>query len=61
MHQVAPAQVGHLEVDVAEVEARQIGAAEIKALKARKKKGLKFLHANTEKEEKVSLYLTAEF
>lgn len=47
MHQVAPAQVGHLEVDVAEVEARQVGAAEIKALKSRKK-GLKSLHANTQ-------------
>lgn len=39
MHQVAPAQVGHLEVDVAEVEARQVGAAEIKTLKSRKEKG----------------------
>lgn len=32
MHQVAAAEVGHLEVDVAEVEAGQIGAAEVKTL-----------------------------
>lgn len=35
MHQVAAAQVGHLEVDVAEVQARQVGAAEVEALKSR--------------------------
>ena len=43
MHQVAAAEVGHLEVDVAEVEAGQIGAAEIKTLKTKKTKRLNCL------------------
>lgn len=36
MRQVAAAQVGHLEVDVAQVQAGQIGAAEVQTLKPKK-------------------------
>lgn len=38
MHQVAAAQVGHLEVDVAQVEAGQVGAAEVQPLRTANRK-----------------------
>lgn len=57
MHQVAAAQVGHLEVDVAQVQAGQVGAAEVQTLK---EEGNGSVTSQTEGAGLASPYLAAE-
>lgn len=42
MRQVAAAQIGHLEIDVTQIQSGQISASEIKTLKSQRVRELQF-------------------